>query len=104
MAQLAGHLSGDRMDSFCEFTPSKAAASNAACHTAADANHGRFSNPITPCPFSSSSCPYFSPPVAVLLHKGAGKDFVINFLLTLLLFWLGGVIHALYLVLKTPKA
>lgn len=40
------------------------------------------------------------PPVAVLLKNGAGKDFVINLLLTFLLFWIGGVIHALYLVTK----
>jgi uncharacterized membrane protein YqaE (UPF0057 family) len=39
------------------------------------------------------------PPVAVALKSGIGKDFVINLILTLL-FFLPGVIHALWLVLK----
>ena len=42
----------------------------------------------------------FLPPVAVYLKCGANKDFVINLLLTFLLFGIGGVIHALYLVTK----
>ncbi len=42
----------------------------------------------------------FLPPVAVLLKKGAGKDFVINLVLTLLLFWIGGIIHAFWLLSK----
>lgn len=41
----------------------------------------------------------FLPPVAVFLHKGAGKDLVINILLCLLMF-LPGMIHALWLVSK----
>ena len=41
----------------------------------------------------------FLPPVAVFLKKGAGKEFVISLLLTFLLFWIGGVIHA-FLVLS----
>lgn len=39
------------------------------------------------------------PPVAVALKFGMTKDFVINLVLTLL-FFVPGVIHALYLVLK----
>lgn len=39
------------------------------------------------------------PPVGVALKAGLGKDFVINLILTLL-FWLPGVIHALWVVLK----
>jgi uncharacterized membrane protein YqaE (UPF0057 family) len=39
------------------------------------------------------------PPLAVGLKLGFGKDFVINLIATLL-FWIPGVIHALYLVLK----
>ena len=35
------------------------------------------------------------PPVAVILEKGLGKDFLINLLLTIL-GWLPGVIHAFY--------
>jgi len=40
------------------------------------------------------------PPVAVFLRKGAGKDFIISLLVTLLLFWIGGVIHAFWLLSK----
>lgn len=39
------------------------------------------------------------PPLAVLLARGAGKDLVINILLSLL-FWVPSVIHALYVSLK----
>ena len=35
----------------------------------------------------------FIPPLSVALNKGAGKDLLINILLTLLA-WLPGVIHA----------
>jgi uncharacterized membrane protein YqaE (UPF0057 family) len=34
------------------------------------------------------------PPLAVFLRKGAGKDFVINLLLTIFLCGIGGIIHA----------
>lgn len=37
------------------------------------------------------------PPVAVFLKKGAGKDLVINIILCLL-FFIPGVIHALWVV------
>lgn len=40
------------------------------------------------------------PPLAVFLKKGAGKDFIINLVLTVLLFWIGGVIHAFWLLSK----
>ena len=39
------------------------------------------------------------PPVAVFLKKGAGKDLVINIILCLL-FYIPGVIHALWIVTK----
>ncbi len=39
----------------------------------------------------------FLPPLAVFMMVGLGRDFWINLILTLL-FWLPGVIHALYLV------
>jgi len=42
----------------------------------------------------------FIPPLAVFLKEGAGKNFVINLLLSFLLFWIGGIIHALWLVTK----
>jgi len=38
------------------------------------------------------------PPVAVALKKGAGKDLLINIILTLI-FYVPGLIHALILVL-----
>lgn len=36
------------------------------------------------------------PPLAVYLRKGAGKDFIISLLVTVLLFWLGGIVHAFW--------
>ena len=39
------------------------------------------------------------PPLAVLLDKGLGKYFVINLILTLI-FFLPGLVHALWLVTK----
>jgi uncharacterized membrane protein YqaE (UPF0057 family) len=42
----------------------------------------------------------FLPPVAVFLKKGLGMAFVINLLLSLLLFWVGGIIHAFWVVGK----
>ena len=41
----------------------------------------------------------FLPPVAVFLKKGAGKDLIINIVLCLL-FFIPGVIHALWLSTK----
>ena len=41
----------------------------------------------------------FLPPVAVFLKSGVGKDLAINILLCLL-FFVPGVIHALWLVTK----
>lgn len=40
------------------------------------------------------------PPLAVALKDGIGKQFVISLVLTVLLFWIGGVIHALWLVTR----
>ncbi len=39
------------------------------------------------------------PPLAVALDKGIGKDFVINIILWLL-FYVPGLVHALWLLLK----
>lgn len=39
------------------------------------------------------------PPVAVFLKNGAGKDLIINIILCIL-FYIPGVIHALWLTLK----
>jgi len=39
------------------------------------------------------------PPVAVSLHKGVGKDLLINIVLCLF-FWVPGIIHALWLLMK----
>lgn len=40
------------------------------------------------------------PPLAVGLKDGIGLHFIINLLLTFLLFGIGGVIHALWRVLR----
>lgn len=40
------------------------------------------------------------PPLAVFLKKGTGKDFVVNIILTLL-FFLPGIIHAIWLCTKS---
>lgn len=42
----------------------------------------------------------FIPPLVVFIRKGAGKDFVINLLLWILLFGLGGVIHAFWVLTR----
>ncbi|MCD4741002.1 MAG: YqaE/Pmp3 family membrane protein [Desulfobacteraceae bacterium] len=39
------------------------------------------------------------PPVAVFLKNGVGKDFIINIVLCLL-FYIPGILHALWLVTK----
>jgi uncharacterized membrane protein YqaE (UPF0057 family) len=39
------------------------------------------------------------PPVAVFLKKGMGKDLVIN-LVACLLFWIPGLLHALWIVTR----
>ena len=41
----------------------------------------------------------FLPPIAVLLKNGLGKDLIINIVLCLL-FYIPGVVHALWLVTK----
>ncbi len=42
---------------------------------------------------------FFLPPLAVFLISGAGRDFWINLILTLLL-WFPGFLHAMVLVLN----
>ena len=37
------------------------------------------------------------PPVAVLIDRGCGCAFLINLLLTILLAWIGGIIHAFHI-------
>ncbi len=39
------------------------------------------------------------PPLAVFLKSGVGKDLLINLILCIL-FWLPGILHALWVVLK----
>ena len=43
------------------------------------------------------------PPVAVFLMSGLGRDFWINLILTVL-FWVPGVIHAIFLILTRSEA
>lgn len=40
------------------------------------------------------------PPLGVFLKEGAGKQFVINLVLTILLVYLGGLVHGLWVVTK----
>lgn len=42
----------------------------------------------------------FIPPLAVLLRKGPGKDFLINLLLWVLIFYIGGIIHAFWVLTR----
>jgi len=42
------------------------------------------------------------PPLAVFLMSGLGKDFWINLILTVL-FWVPGVVHAIYLILTRSE-
>jgi uncharacterized membrane protein YqaE (UPF0057 family) len=39
------------------------------------------------------------PPLAVFMKKGAGQDLIINIVLCIF-FWVPGIIHALWVVLK----
>jgi len=41
----------------------------------------------------------FIPPLAVLILKGCGGDFILNLVLTIF-FFIPGIIHACYLILK----
>jgi uncharacterized membrane protein YqaE (UPF0057 family) len=45
----------------------------------------------------------FVPPLAVFMMVGLGRDFWINLILTLL-FWVPGMIHAIYLILTRSEA
>lgn len=45
-------------------------------------------------------CSIFLPPVAVLVKRGFGMEFLLNCLLTVLCFWVFGCVHALLIVLK----
>ena len=40
----------------------------------------------------------FIPPIAVFMRKGAGKDLIINLVLWIVLFGIGGIIHAFWLL------
>ena len=37
------------------------------------------------------------PPVAVLIDRGCGGDFIINLILTIFLVWIGGIFHAFHI-------
>lgn len=43
------------------------------------------------------------PPVAVYLEKGCVSETFVNILLTLLCFWLGGIIHAFFAMQALKK-
>lgn len=42
---------------------------------------------------------FFIPPLGVFLQEGIGKHFWINLVLTIFLCWVGGMIHAMYIIL-----
>ena len=44
------------------------------------------------------------PPLAVFLKEGANKQFVINIVLFIVIPYIGGLIHALWLLLKKDGA
>jgi uncharacterized membrane protein YqaE (UPF0057 family) len=44
---------------------------------------------------------YFVPPVGVFLQVGLGLAFWLNLLLTVFLFWLPGIVHALWVITST---
>lgn len=44
------------------------------------------------------------PPLAVFLKEGASKQFVINIILFIVIPYLGGLIHALWVLSKKPDA
>merc|ERR1711941_64167 len=43
----------------------------------------------------------FLPPITVLLKRGVDIHLIINIILWILLFWIGGVLHAWYIVFVT---
>ena len=45
----------------------------------------------------------FLPPLAVFLMSGLGRDFWINLILTVL-FWVPGVVHAIFLIVTRSDA
>ncbi|HYG76248.1 MAG TPA: YqaE/Pmp3 family membrane protein [Planctomycetota bacterium] len=38
------------------------------------------------------------PPLAVFMHEGTSKNFIINIVLTILGFWIVGIVHAIYII------
>ena len=47
-------------------------------------------------------CGILLPPLGVIIAGGSILSIIINIILTFFLFWIGGVVHALYLVLTRP--
>jgi uncharacterized membrane protein YqaE (UPF0057 family) len=48
--------------------------------------------------FVSLILAFFLPPVGVLMKKGVGMPLVINIILSLVLPWVGGLVHAAYVI------
>ncbi|GBF89943.1 hypothetical protein Rsub_02647 [Raphidocelis subcapitata] len=44
------------------------------------------------------------PPLGVLMLRGCGRDLLINILLTIVLLWLGGMIHAVWIAVADASA
>ena len=43
---------------------------------------------------------FLLPPAAVAIKEGFGTQFIINIVLWILTFWLGGFIHALWIIFR----
>lgn len=43
------------------------------------------------------------PPLAVFLKEGANKQFIINVVLFIVIPYIGGLIHALWVLMKKPE-
>jgi uncharacterized membrane protein YqaE (UPF0057 family) len=49
-------------------------------------------------------CTVLIPPLAVALHKKTvDMDLLVNLILTLFLCWIGGVVHAIYVVMQPAE-
>ncbi|OQV19791.1 hypothetical protein BV898_06063 [Hypsibius exemplaris] len=57
---------------------------------------------LTPSDIIKFIAAVFLPPLGVFLETGCDNNFIINVLLTCL-FWVPGIIHAFYIILKTAR-
>jgi uncharacterized membrane protein YqaE (UPF0057 family) len=50
--------------------------------------------------FVSLIVAFFLPPVGVFMKKGVGMPLILNIVLSVVLFWLPGVVHAAWVITK----